>query len=292
MDSARIFPVTKSALIYYVLMFYVLDISAPIASLGEKGLCCPPFPLPHSLDVGDSWTYERWSTGGTGDTLTVTVVASDEFENRVYFQLSDELGNGGHYRVDDEGRTWKRDPERGEILYWDLRPIATPLPEDAPAIPDPPTNRAYTNLENWLWSNGYVPYWAITDDDWDLIGTAEMVENGRHLSEIVSGVVQELLPNEVERIIGHKESEWENMQIELEVTQVYGLYFVGPGFHYQIFVAPEEVGTMYLTEGTGPDWVRSYTLLARQKRRSTGIAETSFGRLKESHKFKILDNSD
>ena len=290
MDSARIFPVTKSALIYYVLMFYVLDISAPIASLGEKWLCCPPFPLPHSLDVGDSWTYKitdyqtgliRDSNETTSDTLTVTVVASDEFENRVYFQLSDELGNGGHYRVDDEGRTWKRDPERGEILYWDLRPIATPLPEDAPAIPDPPTNRAYTNLENWLWSNGYVPYWAITDDDWDLIGTAEMVVNGRHLGTI-GGVVLEL-PSQ-----GRESA----LEIELQATQVYELHFFDGGFNYTFLVAPEKLGTIHHSSGGDFGLGRSYTLLARQKRRSTGIAETSFGRLKESHKFKILDNSD
>ncbi len=102
----------------------------PTAGLGEQSLWCPPFPLPTSVRVGQSWTYsvEKVKYGRDEDgiayrdsqdvgTQTLKVVRSHQIGDRTYLELDD----GGLYRVDEAGRTWQYDVRNAsEELLWDI----------------------------------------------------------------------------------------------------------------------------------------------------------------------------
>ena len=85
-------------------------------------VCPADFPLPSSLEVGDSWTYSiRWTTSSLDtaltQTLTIRVVERLQIEGQTYFKLN----NGVIYRVDEEGRTWWYNTIHGpEKIGWDI----------------------------------------------------------------------------------------------------------------------------------------------------------------------------
>ena len=91
-------------------------------------LCRPPFPLPSSPEVGQRWTYSglgysQWQDSEGIErseshfTYSVSVVARIQIAGRTYFELEE----GGFYRVDEDGRTWKYDAGTGtEGIHWDI----------------------------------------------------------------------------------------------------------------------------------------------------------------------------
>ena len=186
------------------------------------------------------------------------MVGNIRFKERTYFELSD----GGLYRVDDKGRTWKLDPDNGsEILYWDLRPIAGPVPKEAPTISDPPTNEEFYNLLDWLWSNGYLPLLELDVPEYK-IGTVEMIANGKPIIDAVLNV-EKIGPfdvTELNRASGHlfgpwtsvagrNEEIWQKLLSKWNATKVEGLRFVGDPD--RLLIVSPEVGTIYQSESHG-----------------------------------------
>ena len=102
----------------------------PTAGPAMQSIWCPPFPLPTSVRVGQSWTYsiEKFWHGRDNDriayrdsqyvgTQTTTVVGSHQVGERTYLELDD----GRLYRVDEAGRTWRYDVGTGaEKILWDI----------------------------------------------------------------------------------------------------------------------------------------------------------------------------
>ena len=80
-------------------------------------ICAPP-------QVGDSWTYLRWteSQGSipyietTRDTVTVSVVGTEQVGHREYYRLN----NGDLYRASADGAIWQYDAKYGEYIVCDL----------------------------------------------------------------------------------------------------------------------------------------------------------------------------
>ena len=210
------------------------------------------------------------------------VVARREFESQTYFELSD----GGHYRVDDEGRTWKLDPTSGiEMLYWDLRPIATPLPTDAPALSDSANHWDFYNLLDWLLvENHSLPILEIVGDEVKIIGTAEMVFNGRPIIETGSSVVWTIGPYDLTepKTPGFRSLGIERrLLVDLGETHVYWLNFEN-GFNRTLIIGPS-LGTIYCATSNylyGSEW---YALIVKGKQDQypTAAESISLGQLKK-----------
>ncbi len=120
----RMFAVVRRPVICLpIIIGGVLMISAACPAQGSDRFFRP---LPLSLEVGNRWTYsivkihkargQILDTLST-ETLTIRVVERLQIEDQTYFALSD----GGLYRVDEAGRTWRYDTEaKNEKIIWDL----------------------------------------------------------------------------------------------------------------------------------------------------------------------------
>ena len=251
-----------------------------------QSLCCPPFPLPRGLEVGDHWTYLRRGSSSFTDTtktvtmstITITVDARHELSGQTYFELSD----GGLYRVDDERRTWKYDPDtEREVLYWDMDILwaePVPIPND---IPD-------DSIENWLRENQY--YGLYLNDLEEVVLTKPLVANGEEIHVLYDGIVAGITRfgplglDDFSRILvaadwpasGWDGNKWGRELMDRGVTDIYI-------FDFQI---PEEnpylvIGVLYYAYGSWSSSV-GYLLIADEQR-VTAVEDISLGRLKKMH---------
>ena len=94
-----------------VLVYLALPIPCDAFDL----ICVPP-------QVGDSWTYrketlDRFNGRTEIDTLTVSVVGTEQIEDQEYYRL----GNGRLYRASADGVIWRYDAGRAEeAIHFDL----------------------------------------------------------------------------------------------------------------------------------------------------------------------------
>ena len=250
-----------------------------------QSLCCPPFPLPHDLEVGDSWTYlNRWSSGT--DTLIITINTRHELGRQTYFELSD----GGLYRVDDERRTWKYDADtESEVLYWniwDLWTASVPIPENAPS----PTSREF---DGFLTHNQFLGIRSINDDLVEIF-IKPLIAKGEQLQSIIYPYIWRYGPYGLEELelasgifIGNwtnsadrDEITWRELLIDWGVTEVYGFYNGFSEDHQNLIMAPE-VGTLHYVTWT-QGFFDEYVLLAKDQH-VTAVEDISLGRLKKMH---------
>ena len=128
----RRFPNLGALVFCFIWVLWGTAMSPRFCSAADSELL--PFPLPLSLEVGQSWTYSivsvYWADWvppegqeGIGpDTLhtgilNITIEERFQIESEVYFALD----AGGLYRVDGDGKTWKFDTETStELLLWDI----------------------------------------------------------------------------------------------------------------------------------------------------------------------------
>ena len=181
-EMKRMFAVRRKPVICLLAMMGGAMLAVPTVCPAQS-LCCPPFPLPRDLEVGDRWTYLRRDSNSFTDTIetvtstiTITVDARHELSGQTYFELSD----GGLYRVDDERKTWQYDADtESEILYWDLGNLwADPvlIPEDIPE----------DSIENWLSENQYYGLYLLNSVE-EVVLTRPIVANGEERYTIPSG---------------------------------------------------------------------------------------------------------
>lgn len=238
--------------------------------------CCPPFPLPSKLEVGHHWTYLKTSVTDTNygasnglpeievktDTLTVTVDRLHQIGDQTYFALSD----GGLYRVDEAGRTWKYDTEaEKEIILWDNLWELGALADEVLLDREPEDRYLYyedIGVEAVI-ANGYAcpgPWiirygpvgldelaWALPPIDWTSEG-------------------------------GWNESMWKETLRDWGVTYVYGFDLPSPENLQTMIIAPD-VGVLHYSGGSW-EWSRTYVLIP-DKTKVTVVEDVSFGELKQ-----------
>lgn len=263
------------SLIFCVVGLLGSAVIAPTACPAEE-FCCPPFPLPSKLEVGHHWTYLKTSVTDTNygesnglpeieiktDTLTVTVDRRYQIGDQTYFALSD----GGIYRVDEAGRTWKYDTEAKEerILWdnlWGLGALA-----DEGLLARGPEDR-YLFYEDIgvkaVIANGYAcAPWGIRHGPFGLNELAWAL-GGPSIDWTSEG--------------GWNEGMWKETLRDWGVTYVYGFGLSFPENLQTMIIAPD-VGVLYYSQEAW-EWSHTYVLMLNKK--VTVLENVSFGQIKQ-----------
>ena len=266
------------------------------------GICCPPFPLPRDLEVGDRWTTLLWPSIETTDTLITTVIARHEVDGQTYFELSGiaqytrdlELSDRGLYRVDDEGKTWKYDAEtESEVLYWDMWVDQEPFPEELTGQDDYETRDAQ---ETWVNDNGYAFFTveSLTEDlvffleygwhakqvvvnGWMVPHPFDVLRHGPYGLEELESISRDFLGAWKEKL-GQTGNTWRELLIDWGVTEVYGFYYYPHSF---VIISPE-IGTLYHAGYVKRRLYNEYIVLKYERGViATSVEDISLGRLKD-----------
>ena len=262
----------------------ILGTTAMVLPAWPALLCDPPFPLPSSMEVGHRWTYSgvHYYQGDTGEGITRTesdsvhsalVVGRLQLAGWTYFELAD----GGFYRTDAAGRTWRYDAGTGtEELHWD---IMGPPVGDALRSKEPSHRYVYYGGDS-IPGESYVDHGSIWIAGWELSGDFFTFRRhgpfARHEWQSLPWLREPWVESSLSIIL-------QNMLLDERITEIYRFEFADTA-SFQVAIVASDFGVLYCGESWG--WPsdgagHSYVLESFEQIDSiTVVQDISFGQLK------------